>query len=326
MESKNNCNLRKLFSNLSSEEEEIDFAMSYKLIPDKSAKKCVSCKSSDSVNWQRRAKYSNYSFCLKCKKCKQETSITHNTWFENTKITIRQSLVLIYMWLLQTTLQIAASEAEVHFSTALDYFCFCREICYVIITQNTKPIGGEGHIVELDETHVYTRKYKMGRLLKNEKNSVWVFGDIDRETKESFVLKVEKRDKNTLIPIIKSFIKPHTKIMTDRWKSYSDLKDEGYIHEVVNHSIEFVREDDRSVHTQKVERMWKTLKSVLKREGRESENDHLYVFEFLYREQQKLKGMTTPSEMFPQFLQHIHDTYPGYGIEGLKRKDYIPQQ
>ncbi|KAJ4431184.1 hypothetical protein ANN_19781, partial [Periplaneta americana] len=75
-----------------------------------------------------------------------------------------------------------------------------------------------------------------------------------------------------------------------------------------------------------VERMWKTFKSVLKREGRESENDHLYVFEFLYREQQKLKGMTTPSEMFPQFLQHIHDTYPGYGIEGLKPKDYIPQQ
>ncbi|KAJ4448706.1 hypothetical protein ANN_00096 [Periplaneta americana] len=199
-------------------------------------------------------------------------------------------------------------------------------MCYVIITQNTNPIGGEGHIVELDETRVYNRKYKRGRLLKSEKNSVWVFGGIDRETKESFVLKVENRDKNTLIPIIKSFIKPHTKIMTDGWKSYSDLKDEGYIHEVVNHSIEFVREDDRSVHTQKVERMWKTLKSVLKREGRESENDHLYVFEFFFREQQKLKGMTTPSEMFPQFLQHVHDTYPGYGIEGLKPKDYIPQQ
>ncbi|KAJ4442191.1 hypothetical protein ANN_12057 [Periplaneta americana] len=104
-------------------------------------------------------------------------------------------------------------------------------------------------------------------------------------------------------------------------KSYSDLKDEGYIHEVVNHSIEFVYEDDRSLHTQKVEQMWKTLKSVLKREGKESENDHLYVFEFLYREQQKLKGMTTPSEMFPQFLQHIHDTYPDYCLLQLTIED-----
>ena len=75
-------------------------------------------------------------------------------------------------------------------------------------------------------------------------------------------------------------------ICTDGWKSYSQLQEQGFVHGVVNHSVEFVNSVDSAVHT--VERMWGTLKNDVKRKGEKSEHDDLYLFEFLYTQTQRL--------------------------------------
>ena len=51
---------------------------------------------------------------------------------------------------------------------------------------------------------------------------------------------VEDRTAATLILIIKQYFFPGTKVMSDCWKSYDRLKEKGYIHGTVNHSVEFV--------------------------------------------------------------------------------------
>ena len=95
---------------------------------------------------------------------------------------------------------------------------------------------------------------------------------------------VEHRDKSTLFPIIKTFIRPGTRIISDEWKTYPSLEEEGYVHNSVNHSIEFVLSDDLSIHTQNIERSWKSLKNSIKKEGRRSDRDDLYIFKFyIYR-------------------------------------------
>ena len=75
------------------------------------------------------------------------------------------------------------------------------------------------------------------------------------------------------------FILPGTKIITDRWKAYN-LEQEGYIHGVVNHSIEFINNDHPEFNTQKIERLWKSLKKELKREGPAGDDD-MYIFQFM---------------------------------------------
>ena len=38
----------------------------------------------------------------------------------------------------------------------------------------------------------------------------------------------------------------------DGWKTYNTLKQEGYIHGIVNHSIEFINNDDPEINMQKI--------------------------------------------------------------------------
>jgi Predicted transcriptional regulators len=89
------------------------------------------------------------------------------------------------------------------------------------------------------------------------------------------------------------FILPETKIITDGWKAYNTLEQEGYIH-VVNHSVEFVNKNDPEINTQKIERLWKSLKNELKREGRAGENDDMYIFQFIDLHQHRNRGNITP--------------------------------
>ena len=60
-------------------------------------------------------------------------------------------------------------------------------------------------------------------------DGVWVFGGIDRETKDCFFFKcVENRTAETLVKLIKDNIKSGPPIISDCWKAHSSLKDEGF--------------------------------------------------------------------------------------------------
>ncbi|KAJ4445300.1 hypothetical protein ANN_07105 [Periplaneta americana] len=304
-------NLRKLCVSCRDIESCIDFCVVHKLLPSKESNKCIDCGAEGKVVWQKRSKNKNVPYCLKCSSCHKESAIAVKTWFERTKLTVAQSLTLIYLWQLHIKIFDAAIEAEVSANTVVDYYRFYREVCYVIITNSQREIGGVGHVVEVDESHLFVRKYNRGRLTKHEKEHIWIFGGIDRDTKQCFALRVNRRNKETLCSLIKNFILPGTKICTDGWKSYKDLEKEGYLHGIVNHSVEFINSEDSRVCTQTVERMWGTLKSEVKRKGRESEHDDLYMFEFLYRQMQRRNGQSEAGAIFLNFLEDIGKVYPG---------------
>ena len=61
--------------------------------------------------------------------------------------------------------------------------------------------------------------------------------------KRNKVIEVGQRD--TLLLIIRTHISPGTRVMSDMWKPYDCLKDEGYAHLTVNHNLNFV---DRCAH------------------------------------------------------------------------------
>lgn len=58
----------------------------------------------------------------------------------------------------------------------------------------------------------------------------WVFGGFEVGTGRVFMVPVESRGKDVLLPIIKEWIKKGTTIISDCWKAYNCLEDEGYKH------------------------------------------------------------------------------------------------
>ena len=102
-------------------------------------------------------------------------------------------------------------------------------------------------------------------------SDVWLFGGIERVSKRKFIIPLHKkgqdRSAKTLIPLIKKYIRSGSIIISDGWAAYGSLSNEGYSHRVINHSENFVHPEDRSVHTQTVEQLWRNIKEWAKRFG-----------------------------------------------------------
>lgn len=111
-----------------------------------------------------------------------------------------------------------------------DWASFSREVVFDHVITRGTPIGGEGVIVEIDESKFGRRKYNRGHRVEGQ----WVFGGVERDTGRVFMVPVEKRDKDTLLRIIKKWILPGSIVISDCWKAYDCLESEGYKHLTVN--------------------------------------------------------------------------------------------
>ena len=163
--------------------------------------------------------------------------------------------------------------------------------------QRSERIGGPGIIVQIDESKVGKRKYHRGYRVEGQ----WVFGGIEEESRKCFLVPVEDRTEATLLPIIKKWIEPGTVIVSDCWKSYSKLSENGYQHETVNHSKEFVNSD--GYNTNKQEGHWRHMKTSLPKFGTRKEHFSSYLAEYFWRYKHK------DSDMFKVFLRDVKQIY-----------------
>ena len=240
------------------------------------------------------------------KSCNGEVSIRHNSWFCGSHLSISKILALTYAWAHSFTTSQAMHETSsrdktTSSETVVDWYNYCREVCAEIISRHhTGRIGGPGKIVEIDESKFGRRKYHRGRVVEGQ----WVFGGICRETKECFVVPVSSRDKATLLPIIQDRILPGTCVMSELWRAYNCLNDEGFQHLTVNHSLNFV-DPDTGAHTQNIENTWWVAKRSLPQTGRSRDMFENYLLEFLWCRHYR----THDGFPFFVFLEHITEIY-----------------
>ena len=222
-------------------------------------------------------------------------SIRNGTWFEKSRLSIRQIIKLTYYWVEAYPQRIVLHEMRISSHTLVDWYNFSREVCTNIIMESEKKIGGIGKIVEIDESKFGKRKYNKGKRVDGQ----WVFGGVCRETKECFLYTVEDRSKETLLALIKEKIEPGTTIHSDCWKSYNCLDDEGYHHLSVNHSITF-KNSANGCHTNTIEGLWAQVKSKLPERNRQKILFDSYLSEYMYRHQISDKG-----NIFSAFMSDI---------------------
>ena len=92
---------------------------------------------------------------------------------------------------------------------------------------------------------------------------------------------VNKRDEGTLLPLIERWIEPGIVIISDCWKAYCNLEKHGYTHRTVNHSQEFVNEEEDS--TNKIEGHWRQAKVKPAPFGVRKHHFSSYLAEFMWR-------------------------------------------
>ena len=192
-------NFLKLASSLGNNKDVISFVKSHNLI--KSQRRCSICKSR--MNFQADSTTMD-EFRWRCKnsRCRKTRSIRANSFFDNSHLSIKQIIFIIYLWSKGYSLKLATDELKITKKTMIDWYRFCRDMV-VFHYQNEDPdsskIGGVGEIVEIDESVFSKRKYYRGRVVKE----TWVFGGVNRDKTKKVIFAeiVPDRSQETLLEV-----------------------------------------------------------------------------------------------------------------------------
>ena len=159
------------------------------------------------------------------------------------------------------------------------------------LEQSCEVLGGTGVVVDINEARIGHRKIRRGRWA----GGLWVYGGFERGSGRTFLVPVPCRDSETLLSVIKDYIRPGTTIMSDCWRAYDCLSLEGFVHQAANHSQNFV-DPDPGAHAQNVGRLWRDVRGGMPRRGRSQSEKNLvgYLAEFLFKRK------------FPDHRQRIH--------------------
>ena len=137
-------------------------------------------------------------------------------------------------------------------------------------------------MVQIDESKFGKRKHHRGHRVEG----AWVFGGAeDTPERKFFAVIVDKRDTNTLIPLIKKFIAKGSIIISDEWPAYntiSQLEGHDYKHETVNHS-KFYVDPDTGACTNGIEGTWAGVKRMVPIRKRNKKQLQNCLFEFIWR-------------------------------------------
>ena len=226
--------------------------------------------------------------------------------------------MLIFCWCNEISVTQLIPLLGISEKSIIDFYSFMREVCVnELSSANTVIVGGKGVIVEVDESHLHSRKYNKGRLLAKERESIWIFGGCERKSKKCFIVIMPDRKSPTLINVIKKHILPGSIIISDGWKAYDKVVEYGSQHFAVNHSANYVCPENPMVHTQNIERLWQSFKQIVPKKTN-CKNLSSYCTEFMFRHNY-LKGLTCGSKL-KHMLMCISEQYPSVFIDNLENK------
>ena len=199
----------------------------------------------------------------KCKSCKKQFSVKVGTIFEDSPISLDKWLTA--MWLL-TNAKNGISSYEIHRAigvTQKTAWFMMHRIRLAMENGSIEKLSGN---VEVDETFIGGKaknmhKHKREAIIKGRGSvgKTAVFGALERKGRVLAKV-IESTNRETLHSEVKNNVEKGANLFSDEWLSYRGL-DESYIHEVINHSIEYVK---GNVHTNGIENFWALLKRTLK--------------------------------------------------------------
>lgn len=218
--------------------------------------------------------------CNSGRSCTKKRSLFKNTFFGDTKLSCHVIMLICYLWAGQINHKSIVMLTGVNKSTISDWMGFLRQLVSEDMKNSPEEVkvGGDGVIVEIDETKIAKRKYHRGHRVEG----AWVVGGVERTPERKFfAVRVPDRSAATLIEVINRFVLPGSTLYSDCWGGYNSeqLDELGISHLTVNHSL-YYKDPITGVHTNTIEGTWAGLKLVIPKRQRSGEkvDDHLDVF------------------------------------------------
>ena len=223
----------------------------------------------------------------RCGPCKRQFTVKVGTVFESSHVPLHQWLQAVYL-LCSSKKGISSHQLmrtlDVQYKTAWFMTHRIREA----MRDGTlrPPLGGQGAVVEVDETFIGQKKDVPKRRGYAHKHAVLSLVERGGKVRSFHVDGTKAAD---LVPIMKANIAKETKIMTDEAGQYAHVKKDFAEHEFVRHGAgEYVRGD---VHTNTVEGFYSVFKRGMKGIYQHCAEKHLhrYVAEFDFRHNNRVK-------------------------------------
>jgi len=195
------------------------------------------------------------------RRCTHKVSFRKHSFFSGSQLSLATVVEIIYYWTYRYPQEIVLHETGLSSRTVSNFYHLFREVFSVILEEQSKPVGGPGVVIEIDEWKFEKRKLNKGRPV----DGLCMFGGIERDSDppKCFVVPVEDHTASSLIPLIKQWILPGTTVLSDGWKAYKTLQAEELFHQTGNHSLNFVTLS--GTHTNNIKSHWHSLKRYLPR-------------------------------------------------------------
>ncbi len=223
-----------------------------------------------------------------CGACKKQFTVTVGTIFERSKVPLSKWWLAVH---LMASSKKGMSAHQLHRMLGVSYqtaWFMEHRIREAMREGGLAPMGGEGEVVEIDETFIGKKegvdKPKGGWKHKNVVLSLVERGGSVRS------FHIESTKKKDVLPIVRENIARETHVMTDEAVQYAQLRGDFAAHGAVDHSRDEYAYDDRKtserVHTNTVEGYYSIFKrgmtGVYQHCGEKHLHRYLAEFDFRY--------------------------------------------
>jgi IS1 family transposase len=252
---------------------------------------CQSCQTPMLFRENRRS--------FRCPKhsCRKEISIWKGTFFSKCKLPCEEVMNLAYHWLTGSSHSQLCAIGGHSKPTITALTNYLVQLTANDVNESSCIIGGDGVVVEIDESKLAKRKSNRGHHVEG----VWVIGGVERTPERRlFACIVQDRSAETIKQIIYSQVHRGTMILTDCWRGYDWLDaDESFLHQKVNHSKHF-KDPETQVHTNTIEGTWSGLKAAIPRRTRTKDAIGENLLWFIWKRQNR-------GDLWDAFLRALAD-------------------
>jgi transposase-like protein len=265
---------------------------------------CPHCGAIDGRVYELKGKSTRLGL-KKCGECRQQFTVKVGTVFEHGRMPLNKMLQAVY---LMTCSKKGISAHQLHRVLEITYksaWFLAHRIREAMRTGELAPFGGEGGVVEVDETFI-GRREGVEKPRGGNRHMIPVLSLVHRESGQCRSFVVYNFTRDTLLPIVLKNVRRETYIMTDEAVTYKGQFRKLFLgHGVVNHTAgEYGR---GRVHTNTVEGSFSIFKRGMKGVYQHCSEKHLhrYVAEFEFRYNNRIANGCDDGERSVQALQSI---------------------
>jgi hypothetical protein len=227
----------------------------------------------------------------RCGDCKGQFTVKIGTVFEHMRLPLHKALQAVY---LVTSSKKGISAHQLHRTLEITYksaWFLLHRIREAMRDGDLTPFGGNGGVVEVDETFIGKLKGVPKKRAFHHKMKVLAL--VDRDSGKARTMVVDNVKAETLMPLVIANVEREARIMTDEHSGYRDVKRYFADHGTTSHGRgEYVNLEDRSIHSNTVEGYFsifkRGMKGVYQHCGEQHLHRYLAEFEFRYNNRQAL--------------------------------------